>query len=64
MGRNIYRVDRMRIWNDRPGEFIAHAEIRAPEGKMFVVQVIAVEAHPIPKANRRPKIQRKDLEAR
>jgi hypothetical protein len=53
----VYRVDRMRIWNHVPGSHIAYAEMRAPEGKMFVVQVVAIEAHPMPKANRR-KVRR------
>jgi hypothetical protein len=47
----IYRVDRMRIWNATT-EFIARAEMRAPAGKIFVVHIIAVEAHPMPTATR------------
>jgi len=51
----IFRVDRMRIWNHVPGSLIARSEMRAPDGKMFVVQVMAIEEHPLPKANRRRK---------
>lgn len=52
----VYRVGRMRIWN-HTSDFIAHSEMHAPDGKLFVVQVVAVEDHPMPKANRRRRGQ-------
>jgi hypothetical protein len=47
------KVDRLRVWNEVPGSHIARTDVRAPEGKIFVVKVIAVGDHPRPRANRR-----------
>jgi hypothetical protein len=54
--RNVYRTDQMRIWNATP-EFIANTTMHAPEGKIFVVQIIGVEDHPRPRKRRRKKVE-------
>ena len=51
-GFALYRVDQMRVWR-ATAEYIANTTCHAPEGKMFVVQIVGLEDHPRPRRRRR-----------